>query len=219
VNAVSAKQPLLIYGASGHGKVVADAALGSGSYEVQGFLDDDRAKWGQTALNLPILGGVDCLRALATGGLLALGIGSNERRKRIFEELSARGMTWATIVHRSAVVASGVRLGEGSFVGPLAVVHTDASVGRGCIINSGAVVEHDNVLGDWVHVGPGSTLAGNVHVGTGTQIGLGARVLPGIRVGEWAVVGAGAVVTREVPARMVAIGVPARVNRTKHDPE
>lgn len=217
MNAVSDKRPLLIYGASGHGKVVADAALCSGSYEVQGFLDDDRAKWGQTALSLPILGGLDCLGVLAAGGLLALGIGSNERRKRIFEELAARGMKWATVVHPSAVVASGVRLGEGSFVGPLAVIHTDARVGRGCIINSGAVVEHDNVLGDWVHVGPGSTLAGNVHVGTGTQIGMGTRVLPGVRVGEWAVVGAGAVVTREVPARVVTMGVPARVKQTLND--
>lgn len=216
---MSARRPLLIYGASGHGKVVADAALGSGCYEVQGFVDDDRAKWGQTALGLPVLGGPECLRTLEPGGVLALGIGSNERRKKLFEDLAERGVTCATIIHRSAVIASGARLGEGSFVGPLAVVHTDACVGRGCIINSGAIVEHDCVLGDWVHVGPGSSLAGNVHVGTGTLIGMGTRVLPDVRVGEWVVVGAGAVVVREVPACSVVIGAPARVKRMLHAPE
>jgi acetyltransferase EpsM len=215
---MSAKPRLLVYGASGHGKVVADAALGSDSYDVQGFLDDDRDKWGQNVLGLPVLGGVECLRTLGAGGQIALGIGSNERRKKVIEELAARGVMSATIVHRSAVIASGAQLGQGTFVGPLALVHTDAHVGRGCIINSGAIVEHDNVLGDWVHVGPGASLAGNVRVGTGTQIGMGARVLPGVQVGDWAVVGAGAVVTRELASRVIAAGVPARVKRTVHEP-
>jgi acetyltransferase EpsM len=215
---MSARPRLLVYGASGHGKVVADAALSSDSYDVQGFLDDDREKWGQNVLGLPVLGGVECLRTLGSGGQIALGIGSNERRKKAIEELTARGVLWATIVHRSAVIASSAQLGQGTFVGPLALVHTDAHVGRGCIINSGALVEHDNVLGDWVHVGPGASLAGNVRVGTGTQIGMGARVLPGVQVGEWAVVGAGAVVTRELASRVIAAGVPARVKRTVHEP-
>ena len=216
---MSARPRLLIYGASGHGKVVADAALGSGCYEVMGFVDDDRAKWGQTVLGLPVLGGAECLGTVGRGAVLALGIGSNERRKKLFEDLAEQGVTCATIIHRSAVIASGAQLGAGTFVGPLALVHTDARVGRGCIINSGAIVEHDNVLGDWVHVGPGSSLAGNVRVGTGTQIGMGAQVLPGVSLGEWAVVGAGGVVTRDLPDHVVVIGVPARVKRTLHAPE
>jgi len=215
---MSAKPRLLIYGAGGHGKVVADAALGSDSYDVQGFLDDDREKWSQQVLGLPVLGGVECLRTLGSGDLIGLGIGSNERRGKVVEELTARGVPLATIVHPSAVIASGAQLGQGTFVGPLALVHTDAHVGRGCIINSGAIVEHDNALGDWVHVGPGASLAGNVCVGTGTQIGMGARVLPGVKVGEWAVVGAGAVVTRELMPRVVAAGIPARVKRTLYEP-
>jgi acetyltransferase EpsM len=215
---LSAKPRLLVYGASGHGKVVADAALVSDSYDVQGFLDDDEEKWGRKVLGLPVLGGSECLRTLGAGALIALGIGSNERRKRIVEELATRRVSWATIVHRSAVIASSAQIGEGTFVGPLALVHTDAHVGRGCIVNSAAIVEHDNVLGDWVHVGPGAGLAGNVQVGAGTHIGMGARVLPGIHVGEWAIVGAGAVVTRELASGVVAAGVPARVKRTVHEP-
>lgn len=208
---MTARLALYVFGASGHGKVVAEAALRSGVHDVVGFLDDDPAKWKLRLLDLPVLGGLDALPA--TLAAVALGVGSNRARLVLLHRLHERGVTVVSVLHPSSVVASGVSLGAGSYVGPGAVVHVDACVGRACILNSGSVVEHDNVLADGVHISPNAALGGNVEIGEGAHIGLGAAVLPGVTIGAWAVVGAGAVVTRPLPAGVVAAGVPARILR------
>jgi len=197
-----------VFGASGHGKVVAEAAVRSGLFDVAGFLDDDSAKWGGRLSGLPVTGG---LEALAPGAVVALGVGSNEARLALLRRLDSLGIPVATILHPTAVVSSGVELGAGTYVGPGAVVHVDARVGRACILNSRSVVEHDNVLADGVHVSPNATLGGNVKIGEGSHIGLGASVLPGVTIGAWTVVGAGAVVTKPLPNGVSAAGVPARI--------
>jgi sugar O-acyltransferase (sialic acid O-acetyltransferase NeuD family) len=206
---------LYVFGASGHGKVVAEAALRSGAHGVEGFLDDDPAKWGLRLLGLPVLGGLGSLPA--TQAAVALGVGSNRARLALLRRLLERGVTVVSVVHPSSVVASDVSLGAGTYVGPGAVVHVDARVGRACLVNSGSVVEHDNVLADGVHISPNATLGGNVEIGEGAHIGLGAAVLPGVTIGAWAVVGAGAVVTKPLPAGVLAAGVPARIRR-RHGP-
>jgi acetyltransferase EpsM len=205
--------PLYVFGASGHGKVVAEAALASQRFLLKGFLDDDPARHGSTVLGLPVAGGIEATRGLQGQVQVALGIGSNRARLDVRERLVREGHTVASVVHPSALVASGVRLGDGTYVGPQAVIHTDAQVGRACIVNSAAVVEHDGVLGDGVHVAPGAVLGGTVTLGEGVHVGINASVLPNLSVGDWSVVGAGAVVVRSIPACVVVAGVPARVLR------
>jgi sugar O-acyltransferase (sialic acid O-acetyltransferase NeuD family) len=203
-------RPLYVFGAGGHGKVVAEAARFS-DYHLLAFLDDDEERWGVMWDGLPVLGGRSFLASLDQDGLVALGVGDNAMRAEVAEEVLGLGRELATVVHPSAVVASGVALGPGTYVAPLAVVHTDAQVGRGCIVNSGAVVEHDCRLGDWVHVSPGAALGGGVHIGEGAHIALGAIVLPGLALGPWATLGAGAVMVHSMPDHATAVGVPARV--------
>jgi sugar O-acyltransferase (sialic acid O-acetyltransferase NeuD family) len=206
--------PLYVYGASGHGKVVADAAVASHRFVVRGFLDDDPSRRGQVLLGLPVEGGLDAIQGQQGRVGVALGVGSNQARIAVLSRLVAAGHTVVAVVHPSAVVASGVTLGDGTFVAPLAVVHTDARLGRACIVNTGAVVEHDNVLGDGVHVSPNAALGGNVTLGDEVHVGLGAVILPGITVGARSVVGAGAAVIEDVPEDVTVVGVPARRLRT-----
>jgi sugar O-acyltransferase (sialic acid O-acetyltransferase NeuD family) len=206
---VSDRVPLVVYGAGGHGKVVAEAALQSGRFDVLGFLDDDAVH--HTWCGLPILGGRGALFTLERSVEIALGIGTNADRAQAGLGILAAERSLATVVHPTASIASRVSLGAGTYVGPLAVVHADASTGRGCIVNSGAIVEHDCVLGDWVHVSPRAALGGGVRLGEGVHAGLGALVLPGLHLGPWTRVGAGAVVTASLPPGVTAVGIPARV--------
>jgi sugar O-acyltransferase (sialic acid O-acetyltransferase NeuD family) len=206
--------PLYIYGASGHGKVVADAALASHRFAVRGFLDDDPSRHGKVLLGLAVEGGIEAIDGQQGRVGVALGVGSNAARLAVLSRLTAAGHTVVTVVHPSAVLASGVTLGDGTFVAPLAVVHTDARLGRACIVNTGAVVEHDNVLGDGVHLSPNAALGGNVTLGDRVHVGLGAVVLPGVTVGARSVVGAGAAVVEDVPEGATVAGVPARRLRT-----
>jgi acetyltransferase EpsM len=208
-------RPLYIFGAGGHGKVVAEAARGNQAYQLRAFLDDDRARWGKRWDGLPVLEGRASLEALEEDAEVALGIGSNLLRAEAALAILGSNRKLATIVHPSAVVARGVDLGIGTYVAPLAVLHNDARVGRGCIVNSAAVVEHDCRLGDWVHVSPGAALGGGVQLGEGAHVALGAIVLPGLALGPWATLGAGAVMVHSLPDYATALGVPARVRDPK----
>lgn len=196
---------IVVYGAGGHGKVVADILLARGD-DVVGFVDDGVPD-GSTVLGLPVLGGAEWLRSASKIGV-ALGVGSNAGRQRIAAALKHPVIT---AVHPSAVIARSARIGDGAIVMANAAVNADAVVGAGAIVNTGAVIEHDCVLGDYAHVSPNAALGGAARLGKRSHLGLGAVILPGIAVGDDTVVGAGAVVARALGDGVVAMGVPARV--------
>lgn len=196
---------VVVYGAGGHGKVVADILLSRGD-DVLGFVDERRTA-GDVVLGLPVLGGDDWLESLSDIHV-ALGIGSNAARQRIALKL---GDAVVSAVHPSAVIARSSKIGIGTTVMAHAVINPDAMVGMGAIVNSGAVIEHDCVLADFAHVSPNAALGGAARLGRRSHLGLGAVILPGIVVGDDAVIGAGAVVTRDLEHGVVAMGVPARV--------
>jgi sugar O-acyltransferase (sialic acid O-acetyltransferase NeuD family) len=207
---------VLIYGAGGHGKVVADAALSAG-FGVVGFADDDVARRGKYLLGLEVRatgldGAVRLCRSEGAGYVVA--IGANAARKCVFDSLRQSGLDPLTIVHPSARVASSARLGAGTVVFACAVVNVDATVGENGIINTAASVDHDCVLGPHTHISPGAHLGGMVLVGEGTHIGIGSSVRNNVSIGPWSTIGVGAVVIGDVPERVVAFGVPARV---QHD--
>ncbi|WP_321546840.1 acetyltransferase [Hyalangium rubrum] len=204
-----AKPRLVVYGCGGHGKVVADIALLCGLVVV-GFVDDAMPE-GSRVLGLPVLGGAAWLEAHRSEILVALGVGDNHARRRISALCERLELTLATLIHPTAAVAESARVGAGAVVMAQAVINPDAQVGTGAIINSGAIVEHDCEVGEFAHLSPNATLGGAVRIGALAHLGLGASVLPGKAVGDEAVVGAGAVVLGDLPPRVVAVGVPARV--------
>jgi sugar O-acyltransferase (sialic acid O-acetyltransferase NeuD family) len=204
--------PVVIYGAGGHAKVVCDVLQCAGRV-VLGFIDDDLKRQGTTALGLPVLGPSTSLDP--TQHAVALGIGDNAVRSKVYDACVARGLEVVTAIHPRAVVARSATLGAGTVVMALAVVNPDAMVGRGVIVNTAAVVEHDVVVGDFAHLSPNAAMGGAARLGARAHLGVGANVLPGVSVGEGSVVGAGAVVARDVPANVVAYGVPARVARSR----
>ena len=200
---------LLVVGAGGHAKVVADLLLCQG-LQVGGFLDDDPRTWGTTRLGLPVLGSLSTYVDYAPSGL-AMGIGDNASRERIVAQLGQAAQSlWRTALHPKATIAASARLGRGVVVAAGAVLNPDSVLGDFAILNTGATVDHDCNIGEYAHLAPGTHLSGGVSIGRGTLVGVGATIAPGCSVGEWAVIGAGAVVVSDIPDRVTAIGVPAR---------
>lgn len=200
---------LALLGASGHGKVVADAALLAGWDQVE-FFDDawpDRRNngvWSVGGNSADLLA-----RARDFDGVI-VSIGDCEIRWKKHVALRAAGAKLVTVVHPGAVVSRYARLGEGCVVLAGAVVNIDAVVGQACIINTGASVDHDCRIADAVHIAPGARLSGGVEVGQRSWIGTGAAVKQGLRIGERVMVGVGAVVVTPVQDAQTIAGNPAR---------
>lgn len=213
------KKKILLAGAGGHAKVVADLLERTGGWDLAGAVDRDPRGDAARDSGLTILGDDDALPALLASGVrcAAVGMGSNRDtgpRAGMRRELERLGFTLPALVHPSAVVSPKAVLGPGTQVLAGALINAGAVLGAGVVVNTGAIVEHDCRLGDDSFVGPGAVLAGGVTVGPGAFIGLGARVLPGVNIGEKAVVGAGAVVVADAAARALVVGVPARPRRS-----
>ena len=206
---------IYVYGAGGHGKVVADV-LRAARRPPAGFLDDSPSRCRVSRLGLPVLDARQWMSRIEVCGEIgvALGIGDNRARQEVADLCRSSGFKIVSAVHPAAVLSSAAKIGAGTVVMPLAVVNAHAQVGPGVIINTGAVIEHDCIVGDYAHICPNAVLGGRVRVGPFSFLGLGAAVLPGVSIGSGSIIGAGAVVVRDIPDDVVAMGVPARVSKT-----
>jgi sugar O-acyltransferase (sialic acid O-acetyltransferase NeuD family) len=205
----STERPLVVFGAGGHGKVVADILLARGE-RIAGFLDDGTPS-GTIVFGLPVLGSRSWLETNLAR--VALGVGDNATRARVADACVASGSELVTAVHPRAVVATSVQVEAGAVIMALAVANADAIIGRGAIVNTAAIVEHDCIVGAFANISPGAAMGGGCRVGAFAQLGIGAAMLPSTSVGEGSIVGGGALVAADIPSGTVATGVPARARR------
>ena len=200
---------LLIIGAGGHGKVVADTALLLG-WENVAFLDDRVATIG-LPLDLPIVGTLRELTAQRRAYSSAIvAIGDAKLRLELTERCRRSGFEVVSIVHPMAYVSKFASIGAGCVAFAQSAINAGVKVGDACIVNTGATVDHDCLIGHGVHICPGAHLAGDVRVGDRSWIGIAAAIRQGITIGRDATAGAGAVVVADVADDSTVVGVPAR---------
>lgn len=197
-------QEVIILGAGGHARVVADIVRAMG-LRIHGFLNDLEP---QHFPGLNLIGRISDLPIFAADYAFVCAIGSYIVRKTIMEEHQVR---WLTAVHSSAVIAPDAVIGAGTVVMANAVINPGSTIGRGCIINTAATVDHDCELGDYVHLSPGVHLAGTVRVGEGTWLGIGSVVGNNLSICGHAIIGAGAAVVRDIRESGTYVGVPAKL--------
>lgn len=206
---------LLIAGASGHGKVIADIAVKLKQYEKILFLDDDRSI--HEIMGFAVIHTIMPDKKLFAQWFedldieVVIAIGNSQIRMQKQQMFEEAGIQIATLIHPSAVIGQGVTIGAGTVIMANAVVNSASRIGKGCIINTAASVDHDNQIEDYVHVSVGSHLAGTVFVGRHTWIGAGAVVSNNLKLCEECTIGAGAVVVKDILQKGIYIGVPARL--------
>ncbi len=191
---------LLIIGAGGHGHVAADIATLRGYTDIA-YLDD--------APRDGVIGTVADAGQYIGEADFFVAIGNGRIRERIQQELEAMGAAVVTLVHPSAVIASGVSVGRGSMIAAGAIVCVDVTLGDGVIVNTAASVDHDGTVGNFAHVSVGSHVCGTVNIGARTWIGAGATVINNVNITEDCMIGAGAVVVKDITLSGVYVGVPA----------
>ena len=195
---------LIIIGAGGHGKVIADAALKNGYTNIC-YIDDHATG---DVMGFPIIGTSADIERLNDGiADFIIGIGNNAVRKAIVEEYN---VNWVSIVHPSAQIAFNAEIGKGTAIMANAVVNVCAKVGEHCIINTGAIVEHDNVIENYAHISPNVALGGTVRIGSLTHVGIGATVKNNTEICSDCTIGAGAVVVKNIKEPGTYVGVPIR---------
>lgn len=193
---------LVIIGASGHGKVIADIAVRN-EYEEIVFLDDDESI--KECAGFPVVGKTSEANNIKGDKIVA--IGNAKIRERIQGELN----NVVILIHPTAVISRRVEIGEGTVVMAGAVINSDAIIGNGCIINTGASVDHDCKIADYVHISVGAHVAGTCVIGKRTWIGAGATVSNNINICGDCMIGAGAVVVKDIDVGGTYVGVPVIV--------
>jgi len=205
---------IVIYGAGGFGREVAqlldDLNAQNPQWSVLGFLSDDATSHGRIVGDLPVLGGSEWVHARTAPIAIAMGVGGPALKRRLVERVRTAFASFPTLVHPSAVVGRRVSLAEGTIVCAASVITVDIRVGAFSTVNLCCTIGHDAVLGDYTTLAPSVNVSGNVTVGEGTDLGTGSKVIQGVSIGEWSIVGAGAVVSRDLPANVTAVGVPAK---------
>lgn len=202
------RNKLLIIGASGHGRVVADIAMKMKKWQRIVFLDDDDSI--VSSMGIEVIGKSSDAYAHINDCDIFVAIGNVEIREKIHNQLEAIGASIPVIIHPNAIIGEHVRLSSGTVVMAGVVINCCTRIGKGCIINTGATIDHDNVIEDYVHISPGAHLSGAVKVGKGTWLGVSSAVCNNVNIASGSKVGAGAVVVSNITEPGTYAGVPAR---------
>ncbi|MCV2886684.1 acetyltransferase [Aestuariibacter sp. AA17] len=201
---------LVIVGAGGHGKVVADCAERMGRWSEIVFADSNFPTK-QHCLGFSVVCHPDNIESVITESTDAfVAVGDNHARKRIAQSLPIPHERLVSLVHPNAVVSRYVKIGQGVLILAGAVINADTAIEDGSIVNTCASVDHDCVVGAYSHLAPGVHLAGAVDVGQECFLGVGVSVIPKVTIGTNTIVGAGATVIQNLPANITAIGTPAK---------
>lgn len=199
---------MIVYGASGHGKVIIEILESNGITDIEVWDDAAKPPMWQYEVHRPFT------TNKAAGDKAVISIGVNATRKKVAEKLEGK-VEFSSAIHADTRISRRAEIGEGTVVMAGVTINADTKVGKHCIVNTSASIDHDCVLGDYVHVSPNATLSGDVHIGEGTHFGGGAVAIQGIRIGKWCTIGAGAVVIRDIPDYATAVGNPARIIKIK----
>lgn len=191
---------IAIYGASGHGKVVAEIAKLNGYDDIL-YLDDGMNEYIsfedflQKNLKIPI----------------AFGIGNNQIRAKLYQKCISHTLEIKTLIHPNAVISNSVSIAEGTVIMAGTVINTDTKIGKCAIINTSSVIEHDNIIGDFTHLSPHVACAGDVKIGNYTHIGISSSIIQGISIGSNSIIGAGSAVVKNIDNYTLAYGNPCKI--------
>lgn len=205
---------VLVVGAGGFGREVlhwARAAWADGATIVAGFLSRNADLLAGHDHALPIFGDPATFDP-EPGDALLLGIGIPGVRRRVAEDLLARGAEFLTLIHPTAIVAPTAAIGPGCIVCPGTIVSDSARLGRFGLVNFHASLAHDSAAGDFAVLSPYATLAGGARIADDVFLGLHASVGPGVSVGQQSKVAANSCALFDVPANSLVLGVPGRVS-------
>ncbi|HQW06080.1 MAG TPA: acetyltransferase [Flavobacteriales bacterium] len=212
------KKKLILFGASNFGDEIVqlfrdiDMAKGNAEWDVVGFLDDDDSLHGQVRNGVPVLGAIEWLDQQHVGDYwFVCVIGSPKARSVVVPKMKAKGARFATGIHPSVIISDTSIIAEGTVVTAGNIITTNVQIGAHVIVNLACTIGHYSKIGAYSTINPGANISGDVTLEEGVLIGTNATVLEKKTIGAYSKIGAGAMVHKDVPSRVTAVGVPAKV--------
>ncbi len=202
------KDKLIIIGAGGHGKVVADIAIKLNKWKSVVFLDDDESI--KSIIGLEVIGKSTDASAYRDEADFFVAIGNNSLREMVQKKLLAEEISIVSLIHPNVIIGTDVNIGVGTVIMAGVIINSSSMIGDGCIINTNCNIDHDDMIEDYVHISPGSNLAGAVRIGKGSWIGIGSTVSNNVDICSGCIIGAGAVVIGDIIKAGTYVGVPVR---------
>jgi sugar O-acyltransferase (sialic acid O-acetyltransferase NeuD family) len=201
---------IVIIGAGGHARVVADAARAAG-FRLKGIVDINYRGQVEEILGCQVVGGPDLLNEFEPGKTaVAVAIGDCSQRADEYARVRDMGFCLPPVIHPTAMISPYARIGDGCFVNTGAVINAEAEIGENTIINSAAIIEHEVIIGKHCHICPGVKIGGRTAIGDHVFIGIGSSVIDYIKIGHDVIVGAGSVITKDVDPETTVVGAPGK---------
>jgi len=206
---------MIVVGAKGHASEVLEILVSQNVQNIAFFDDVNDPSDLNKTLEYDILRSLEEVRNFfveVDNFDFVLGLGVPIHRELMAKKFIAIGGNLMTVISNSSVIGKNlVIIGKGTQIMNQAVLTTKINIGSGVLINAHSSIMHDSIIEDYVEIAPGVRLLGRCKISKRVQLGANSVVLPDIVIGENTIVGAGAVVTKNLPANVVAVGIPAKI--------
>ena len=207
---------IVIIGAGGVGRetawIIEQINMRKPTWNIVGFIDDNKKIWGQTLNGYKVLGGINELIDSFKGVYVLVAIANYKIKKSIVENLENK-FKFATIIHPDVYINETITIGEGTIIYPGVIMTTNISIGNHVIVSPKCGIGHDSVIKDYVSLLWNVNISGFDIIGEGVLAGSGSTVIQGKNIGKGSIIGAGAVVIKNVEKFITVVGVPANVIR------
>lgn len=209
-------KPIVIIGAGGFAQEVLSTindinreTTSKENWKVMGFMSELESDWyKKTYHGIPILRPAEALRIPHA----FIGVGDPFLKEQFF--MKYPNFEYPNIVHPSAMFADWVKLAnQGIIIQIRSSLLAACEIERFAHINAHVCIGHDAVIGEFSTVSPGAMIMGNCKIGSKVYVGVGSSFREKVSVGDQSIIGAGAAVVSDIPEKVMALGVPAKIKK------
>lgn len=207
---------IIILGCGGNSRDIVELIAGINaikkSYEIVGFLDDNKSLHGKKIMNIPVMGDISTaskyLDCTFVNGIYSLN--NFQENQKVVKNSGISDERYETLIHPDAQVASTAKIGKGSVIFQNTVIMSNAVIGNHVNIQPNCVISHDSSIGDFSFVSSTVAAGGYISIGRSVFVGLNSSLREKITIGDNSVIGMGSVVLVDVDADRVVAGSPAK---------
>lgn len=179
-------------------------------YEFLGFYDDGFLK-GTCINDNEVIGSLEDLITIDYKISVIVAIGSPDVKRKIVEKLINPNINFPTLIHPSVIIgAEFVTIGKGCIICAGNIITCNISIKDFVILNLQCTVGHDTIINSFASFMPSVNISGEVVIHEEVYVGTGAKIINQLEIGFQTIVGAGAVVSKTLPAKCTAVGIPAK---------